>query len=105
MSILERGDEWGRLRAVTDETVVVLPRDTEPSSWCDRGCRPPYLCGACADAVRIEAISWLQGLADDHFGVNPLDVIASGVHMQDMKVLWRDSLGVVTYADADHKRH
>jgi hypothetical protein len=78
MSILERRDRKGRLDLGSIGPVVVLPRAHEPSPGCPLGCRPPHLCGACAEGIRVEAVSWLQGLADDHFGFDLLSVLGPG---------------------------
>jgi len=106
VGIVERTDARGHLHLVADPSVVVLPDSAAPRSrapWCPRGCRWPMICASCADEVRSEAFRWLSALADDHFGYNIEHLIAVAGPTPDVRVLWRDPLGVARiYGDSNH---
>jgi hypothetical protein len=85
-------DGWGRLRLVSDETVVVVPETRQPHE--DGRCRWPRACASCDEELRAEAISWLRGLADDYFGYGFVETYTAGVQPPDVQILWRDPLGI-----------
>ena len=99
VSLLERKDQIGRLDFDAGDGVVVLLRTCPPSPGSPRRCDYPYLCGTCSEAIRGEALRWLRGLADDHFGFSLEELLASGVHVPEIRILWRDPEGVLIYRD------
>jgi hypothetical protein len=90
----------------TDRPTFILVPDTdiERDTECPYNCRSPYLCSRCREAARSEALLWLHGLADDHFGSDMFAAMAAGQPTTDLHVLWRDPHGVVRVGDDGPRR-
>ena len=104
VGIVDRTDSRGHLRLVTDQSVVVLPDAATVAAdqrepWCPLGCRWPLICSSCAERVRSEAFRWLRELADDHYGFSLEHFLAASGPVPDIRILWRDPLGVVRLFD------